>query len=227
MNGNLRQRAGYVLAFLLVVAALSGGVWRYAFVKGLDQLAARGQADLALAGDRLVGQLQRYRDLAVMLADHPTVAAELSGIGVTGSTDLLLEVADKSAALDVLIVDAQGRVAASAIGAEPADLAQQRYIKRALRGALGWGHGPGAPLTRRAFFHAAPVFDPSGRVQGAVVVMTDLNGIDYNWRGTNPPAFFTDAAGEVYISNRSEILFWQRPEDSRTGRSDSQDGHRR
>ncbi|MBM1631836.1 sensor histidine kinase [Sulfitobacter mediterraneus] len=214
MSGNLRQRAGYVLAFLLVVAALSGGVWRYAFVKGLDQLAARGQADLALAGDRLVGQLQRYRDLAVMLADHPTVAAELSGIGVTRSTDLLLEVADKSAALDVLIVDAQGRVAASAIGAEPADLAQQRYIKRALRGALGWGHGPGEPLTRRAFFHAAPVFDPSGRVQGAVVVMTDLNGIDYNWRGTNPPAFFTDAAGEVYISNRSEILFWQRPEDS-------------
>ncbi|WP_425442354.1 sensor histidine kinase [Sulfitobacter brevis] len=207
----LRGRAAVVLAFLGVVLVLAGAVWRYGYVQGLDQLAARGQADLALAGDRLVGQLQRYRDLAVVLADHPDVRAELEG-SATNTEAVLLEVADKSAALDIAVLDRQGRVRAAAKGSLARELGQERFVQRALRGALGWGHGPGLPLTPRAFYQAAPVFDDAGKVMGAVLVVTDLNGIDYNWRGTNPAAFFTDAQGIVYISNRSELLFWQRPE---------------
>lgn len=201
-----------MLAFLVVVAALSGGVWRYGYVQGLAQLAGRGQADLALAGDRLVGQLQRYRDMAVVLADHPHVITALSGASAQDLSDMLLEVADKTAALNVLVLDTTGAVRSSALGVPaPKDLGVKPYVRRALRGALGWGHGDGAPLTARAYFHAAPVFGTDGQVQGAVVVVTDLNGIDYNWRGTNPAAFFTDAQGKVYIANRSELLFWRRP----------------
>ncbi len=209
----MRQRAAIVLAYLAVVLALAGAVWRYGYVAGLDQLAARGQADLALAGDRLVGQLQRYRDLAVLMAEHPRVKAQL-GAGPAQDTGMLLqEVADKTAALDVAVLDRTGRVLATAQGDVPGEMGRLPFVQRALRGgALGWGHGSGAPLTRRAFYHAAPVFDTAGKVQGAVVVITDLNGIDYNWRGTNPAAFFTDDQGIVYISNRSELLFWQRLE---------------
>ena len=214
MRQGFGQRTAVVLVFLAVVAGFSGGVWRYAYDQGLDQLAARGQADLALAGDRLVGQLQRYRDLAVLMADHPVIADAVQGDGTGATRDLLQEVADKSAALDVLVVSAAGRVMASASGTKPGALGQYRHVKRALRGALGWGHGAALPLTQRAFFHAAPVFTDAGQVQGAVVVITDLNGIDYNWRGTNPAAFFTDAMGEVYIANRTELLFWKRPADS-------------
>lgn len=212
MREGFRQRAAFVLAFLGVVVLLAAGVWRYAYQQGLDQLAARGQADLALAGDRLVGQLQRYRDLAVLVSDHPSINDALQQAPDAATTDLLLDVADKSAALDVLVLGRQGQVLASATGMAPDDLGRYAHVRRALRGALGWGHGPAEPLTQRAFFHAAPVFDDIGKVQGAVVVITDLNGIDYNWRGTNPAAFFTDAAGEVYIANRSELLFWKRPE---------------
>jgi len=212
MKDGLRHRVAIVLAFLGIVLLLAGGLWRYAYQQGLDQLAARGQADLALAGDRLVGQLQRYRDLAVMMSDHPGIAAALERGASENTVDLLLEVADKSAALDVLVLGPTGRMITSASGTAPRDLGRYSHVKRALRGALGWGHGPADPLTQRAFFHAAPVFDANGKVQGAVVVITDLNGIDYNWRGTNPAVFFTDAAGEVYIANRSELLFWSRPE---------------
>ena len=206
-----RQRAALVLAFLGIVLILTGFVWRYAYRQGLDQLAARGQADLTLAGDRLVSQLQRYRDLAVFLADHPGVRTALAeGEGATLSP-LLLQVADKSAARDVLVLDAAAQVVAAASGRVPRGLADDVHVQRALRGALGWGHGPAQPLTSRAFFHASPVFDTGGRVQGVVLVITDFNGIDYNWRGTNPASFFTDTAGEVYVSNRSELLFWKRP----------------
>ena len=213
MKDGLRQRLILVLGFLGLALLLAGGVWRYAYQQGLDQLAARGQADLALAGDRLVGQLQRYRDLAVLMADHPRIDLALRQGRTQGTRDMLQEVADKSAALDVLVLDDNGGVVTSALGTEPRDLARYPHVKRALRGALGWGHGPAEPLTQRAFFHAAPVYGPDG-VRGAVVVITDLNGIDYNWRGTNPAAFFTDAGGEVYIANRSELLFWTRPEGS-------------
>lgn len=211
MRQGIRQRVTLVLAFLVITAAVAQGVWRYGYGQGLDQLAARGKADLALAGDRLVGQLQRYRDLAVFMAGHPGVDTALRGQASAQTRDLLQGVADKSAALDVLVLDADGQVLASALGKVPRDLSGYPYVARALRGALGWGHGAALPLTQRAFFHAAPVFAPGGSVQGVVLVVTDLNGIDYNWRGTNPATFFTDGAGEVYISNRSELLFWQRP----------------
>ncbi|WP_237267585.1 ATP-binding protein [Sulfitobacter alexandrii] len=201
-----------MLAFLAVVAALTGGVWRYFHAQGLDLLADRGRADLALAGDRLVGQLQRYRDLAVLMADHPAVLDAVKGAGGTDTDEMLLAVADKTAAMDVLVVDRAGRLRASALGRDmPEGLAEATFLRRALRGALGWGHGEAAPLTARAFFHAAPIFGRSGRAEGAVVVITDLNGIDYNWRGSTPAAFFTDAGGEVLIANRSELLFWRRP----------------
>ena len=211
MNTGFGRRFATWLIFLTIVAALSAGVWRYAYWQGLDQLSARGRADLSLASDRLVGQLQRYRDLAVFLADHPQVNDVLADKLPGAARDFLQDVADKSAALDVRVVDANGRVMASPQSPPGEVLRDQPFVRRALRGALGWGHGPSLPLTDRAYFHAAPVFDDAGLVKGAVVVTTDLNGIDYDWRGRNPAAFFTDEDGVVQIANRSEMLFWQRP----------------
>ena len=211
MTRDFRQRALYVLAFLGVVGLLTAAVWRYAYDQGLTQLASRGQADLALAGDRIVGQLQRYRDLAVLLADHPQIAQALEEGATPPTSDLLLDVADKTGALNVLVLDRDARVVATGQEVVPIDLAWQPHVRRALRGALGRGHGHAKPATRRAFFHSAPIFGPDGQVDGATVVIADLDRIDYNWRGTNPATFFTDYSGEVFIANRSELLFWQRP----------------
>ena len=206
-----RHRIVVVLAFLAVVATLATAVWRLSFMQGLDQLEARGEADLALASDRLVGQLQRYRDLAVLMADHPVVDELLqAGRGISGASDLLQRVADKTAALDVAVVDTDGRVIAASLSAPGRDMGRPPFLRRALNGALGWGHGDASPLTSRAFVHAAPVFGPEGAVQGAVMVTTDLRNIDYNWRGSTPATYFTDAKGVVLITNRSEMLFWRR-----------------
>ena len=214
MKEGIRQRAAFVLAFLGIVLLLSGFVWRTTYVQGLDQLAARGQADLALASDRLVGQLRRFRELSVLMADHPLLRKALQDGPEVETSALLREVADKSAAIDIVLLNFDGRAVASASGQEPDTLSPYYFVRRALRGALGWGHGPAKPLTERAFFHASPVFDPTGKVNGAVVVITDLASIDYNWRGTTSATFFTDQGGEVYIANRSELLFWQRPKGS-------------
>ena len=79
MSDGVIRRLTIVLAFLAAVGAVAGGVWRYGYLQALDQLARQGASDLALASDRLTGQLQRYRELAVLVADHPQIGAVLAG----------------------------------------------------------------------------------------------------------------------------------------------------
>lgn len=211
MIGVLRKRLFGVMVFLALVLGLSTLVYRIGFVQALDQLSARGTADMAVASDRLVGQLQRYRDLAVFLADHPRVAAVLAGEDAD-ATAMLQGVVDRATALDVMILRRSGHVAAAVRADRGVNMGGLPFVKRALNGALGWGDGASLPLTQRAFFHVSPVLDGNARVLGAVLVSTDLNGIDYSWRGANPAVLFTNASGRVVVSNRSELVFWQRPE---------------
>ena len=208
MDIGLIRRAGLSLGFVLLVAAMTAGVYRYGLGQALDQLAQRGRADLALAADRVTGHLQRYQDLAVLLADHPAL-----GSGDRAAVEaLFLEAADKTSALNILHVDRSGQVMAAA---QPGtDGARGAHVARAMQGALGTGHAV-VPDGRRAYFFAAPEFGPDGRVQGALVVVVDLQNVEWAWRGSRPVVFFTDRRGEVFISNRSEILFWQRDSNNR------------
>lgn len=210
MTEGFFRRGLIVVVFLASVALLATGVWRAATLHGLAQLSDRGAADLALASDRLVGQLQRYRDLAVVMADHPQVARVVQGAVQPDDARLLRRVADRAAALDVMVVDRSGRVLAAA-GDGAGSAGAQAFVRRALNGALGRGYGPDRGSGRNYFF-AAPVFGARGTVSGALVVSTDLSSVDYAWRGDTPAVFFTDGRGKVQVSNRSELIFWQRPD---------------
>ena len=87
-------RAAFAL-YLVVVAGAAAAVWSYGYLRALDQLAQRGEADLSLAADRLTGQLQLYQQMAVLMADHPALMGQ-------GAQALLQAVADKTAALDMM-----------------------------------------------------------------------------------------------------------------------------
>ena len=209
MKEGIGRRGLGIALYLICVALLAGGVWRYATHQGMTQLSARANADLALASDRLVGQLQRYRDLAVVMADHPQVARVLQGTVRPEDGALLRGVADRASALDVMVVDRTGRVLVAAEDGA-GSVNARAFVKRALNGALGRGYGSDTG-TGRSYFYAAPVFGPEGNVLGAFVVSTDLSSVDYAWRGDTAPVFFTDGRGQVQVSNRSELIFWQRP----------------
>jgi two-component system C4-dicarboxylate transport sensor histidine kinase DctB len=210
MRQDLHRRALVLLVFLAAVAMFAGGVWRYGYVQALDQLAKRGESDMTLAADRLTGQLQLYQQLSVVTADHPLVKAVLVGADPGILRALLLRLSDKTAALDVLLVDQTGRVLASANQTEPEDLSRTFFVKRAQQGALGEAHGINLKTGQRAYYFAAPVFAPSDDVQGALIVVANVGRVEAEWRGARPAVFFTDASGEVFITNRSELLFWQR-----------------
>ncbi|SFU13277.1 sensor histidine kinase [Sedimentitalea nanhaiensis] len=211
MNGPRTHRYWVVLAFLLAVSVLTGGVWRYGYLQALDQLAQRAEADLTLASDRLSAELQVYQELAVLLTDHPMLTGLDDPVRHTDAQMQLLEMADKTAALDIAFADASGRILVSANGLTANDVSEAPYFRRALQGALGSDHGIRPPLNRRAYYYAAPAFDATGRVRGAVVVVADVASIELAWPGSAPAVFFTDANGEVFITNRFELLFWTRP----------------
>jgi two-component system C4-dicarboxylate transport sensor histidine kinase DctB len=210
MRQDLRRRALVLLVFLCAVGIFAGGVWRYGYVQALDQLAKRGESDMTLAADRLMGQLQLYQQLSVVLAEHPRIQAVLAGAEADALHGLLLRQADKTAALDVLLVDQRGQVLASANQTEPQDLSRSAFVKRAQHGALGEAHGINLKTGLRAYYFAAPVFAPNGKVRGALVVIANVGRVEAEWRGARPAVFFTDLNGEVFITNRSELLFWQR-----------------
>lgn len=218
------RRIAVILSFLAAVAAVAGGVWAYGYAEALRQLHSRGQSDLALASDRLTSELQQFRSLAVLMADHPTVTGLLAGaVDPATSRALLLEVADKTGSLDVIVVDASGMEISAASATRPDRHDDRPYFERAMDGALGvyhqltdrYGRRVSDPYGRRTFLFAAPVFSETGPPVGAVMVVADVEEVEAVWRGDRPTVFFTDELGVIFVSNRSELVFRSRSGDMR------------
>ena len=202
------SRPAFIGLYLAAVSALAAAVWIYGYAQALDQVAARGRSDLELASDRLVTQLQRYREFAVLMAPHPALAA-LQGSGSRARAEaVLLAASDKTGTMNTLYADPAGTVLAAAHPVAETDLAQAPHFRRALQGALGVSSG--LRDGQRVVSFAAPDFGPGGGVRGVLVVIVSVAELEQDWRGTLPTVFFTDAAGQVFITNRSELLFWTR-----------------
>ncbi len=213
MNRLILSRGAVIAGITLCVLGLSTIVWQVGYRAALDRLAGQAEADLMLAGDRLSTRLQRYQELAVMMADHPAMEDLSTTDRRAAAARLMLRVADRTGALDLLFADRFGTVLAAAHGFSVTGLAQTRHFERAMHGALGSEFGIKRPLDRRAYYYAAPAFGADGRVRGALVVAVDVEAVEQTWSGSVPAVYFTDAEGEVFISNRSEILGWRKTDD--------------
>lgn len=207
MTKMLRTRLIVVALFLGAVAACAAGIWRYAHIEALGQLEKQGRADLALASDRFTGELRRFRELAVLMAEHPVFDDLTAEDGVARADWVLQDAADKSGALALFYTDTAGTVLARA-GNVTLRPAGSRYFRRAMRGALGTFYGRLGPDGVRVYAFAAPAFGPDG-VKGSVIALVDMAEVEWDWIGGQPPVFFTDPDGRIFLSNRSEILGWQ------------------
>ncbi len=202
------RRAAALAVFLVLMAGVSGGVWWRALTDGLSRLEERGQADLALAGDRLLGQLQRYREMTVLMADHPDVLAlALDPARAPEPVDALLQrTADMTRSDELMLTDRSGRVLAASGSDKGADRSATPYFKRAMQGALGFHHEIDPVTGRRFFVYAAPVFSPDGPVAGALISRIDTEAVEVIWRGEPMIVFFTDRDGVAFVSNRDELI---------------------
>ncbi|MGH1413363.1 MAG: sensor histidine kinase [Pelagimonas sp.] len=203
------NRGWAALLYLVCVAGLSWGAWSYGYSQALGQLAARGEADLALASDRLVAGLLRYRATAVLLSDHPALAVLHAGGSQDDATQLLLETVDKTGALTAYYLNDRGDVLAGSHDGGVVSFVTSPFFQRAKDGALGAGHGVSDLFDRRAYYFAAPSFAENGRVRGVLVVAVDIDTLEQEWRASRPAVFFSNESGEVFVTSRSELLFWK------------------
>ena len=200
----------------LCAAALifGGAIWYVGYIRAVEQVSARSQSDLALAVDRLRAQLQRYQELAVLMANHPTLVTltheGASDLDRKAAERILRAAADKTGAVTLAYVDTRGNVLASATRDRLRNIPQASYFQRAMTGALGVAHGFDPVFQIRSYYYAAPYFGPRRAVDAALIVVVDVGRIESQWRGTRPTVYFVDEGGEVFISNRSEILGWRR-----------------
>ena len=186
------------LAYLVATAAVAGGVWWASLGDALEAAAAKGRSDLSLAADRLVLELQRSRDLAVLLSADPRIEAMLAA-PTRGATGLLQGIADRSGASGIAVLRRDGAVAAAT---PEAPATAEPWLARARTGALGYGTDP----RTRVFTHVAPVFAGTGRVTGAVAVSRALADIERGWRSEPRAIYYVDGAGRILASNRLELL---------------------
>ncbi len=208
MGRFLRPRLLVIAGFLAAVTAFAGGVWWYGYVAALAQLEQRARSDLALASDSLTGELRRFRELAVLTADHPHLRPLMAGVMAEDDLRAVLqEVADKTGALDIMLVGVDGKPLLATADAPNIDHAGRGYFERAMDGALGFHHLYSEAYGRRAFVFAAPVFSRAGPVEAVLMVYADVEGVEASWRGARPAVFFTDAQGIIFLSNRSELVF--------------------
>lgn len=205
----LRRLLAPAILFVLF-AAVTGGVWWSALAQALDRLEERGRADLALSGDRLIGQLQRYREMTVLIAGHPQILqlAEDPASDAAMAHGVLQRAADITGSDELVVVGVAGQVLASSDdGAWTGrDLSAAPSVRRALQGALGFHHEVDAATGRRLFVYAAPIFSDSGPVVGAVVARIDTEAVEVVWRGEPMIVFFSDRQGTVFVSNRDELI---------------------
>lgn len=217
MKARRHPRILLLAVFLLITVLVSGGVWRFGYFQALEQASQKGSVDLALAADRLEIELAHVRELSVLLSDHPTLKDRLNNrADDEAASSLLLKALDKTALLDVHLLDQSGVIVSSALGSQRGSFAQQPFVKRAMDGALGFGHGVHPGLQKRAFYFAAPMFSDDGPVHGVIILIMDVERFESSWRGSRPAILFTDANGLVFISNRSELIYLNTSDDAKS-----------
>ncbi|PRZ48525.1 ATP-binding protein [Tritonibacter scottomollicae] len=207
-------RLALIFGVACAIAVLSAAVWSSGYRQALTALAERSASDLALASDRVSTQLQIFREQAVLVVTHPALRRLDEPVGRRAAEVLLRGVADKTGALDVFYADAQGQVLAAAEGVAGRNVSDKRYFRRAMQGAMGAEPMVLPAGNRRAYFFAAPDFGPRGQVRGTLVVVADIEVVEQTWRGSLPAVYFTIEDGRVFMSNRFELLFWQRDDDN-------------
>jgi len=193
---------------MLGIAGWTG--WRWATVR------ARTVTDAAAAtlahnqAGLLASELQKFRLLPLVLAEHPDLArAMTAGRGRAAARDRMnrtLELlAGRTDAAVLYAIDTSGRTVAASNWRLPTSFVGQEYgfrpyFTQAMRSgaaelfALGTVSGrPGLYLARRV--------DRVGRAAGVIVVKVEFDALEASWRRAGGITFATDAHGVVLVTS--------------------------
>ncbi|HWU71868.1 MAG TPA: cache domain-containing protein, partial [Sphingomonas sp.] len=213
---------GLVLLAVVVLLVWAGARWSLAQAEAAADATARQTARTHVA--LLSSELQKFRLLPVVLVEYPDVAATLADGSSPAQSRLnrtLEQLAQRTDAAAIYVVDASGTTRAASNWNSPASFVGQNYgFRPYFRDAMAKGASeffalgtvsgrPGLYLARRV--------DRDGRALGVVVVKVEFDGVEAAWTRNTGMTFVVDAHGVILVTGVPDWRFHAiRPIDAAT-----------
>jgi len=221
MVPSARLLLGALICVLVVVApwaALQTIAWTEQ--QAYDRLAVQGRDRLTLYGVALQSELEKSRNIPVVMSSDREVAELLLAQDEIGPSDERLiafdrRLEDLSASLGVAAVymlNRQGDIIASSNWNEgPGSFVGQHlvfrpYYQATREGREGRHFAVGSTAGRPGYYIAMPVWH-DGKVIGAVTVKTLMDELEHGWSGGGERVFVTDRYGVIFITNTPQWRF--------------------
>ncbi|WP_289032403.1 ATP-binding protein [uncultured Roseibium sp.] len=172
----------------------------------VDQKAAER---LTLYRQTILGEYEKYRYLPYMLARDPRATVVLNmGRPTESANRFLEEVAEKSGADLLFVMNRQGRTLAASNWRDELSLVGQSYAYRpyfhtALKGKEGQFFAIGATLGEPGLFLSLPS-PVSGEPDGVAVVKVDMEPLEQAWAKGGETVFASDANGVIFLASVSD-----------------------
>ena len=197
----------------LLVAAGLWSVWQWQYAQAGREAERHAQTRLALYTTTLQGALERFAYLPGLLARQPLVqAALLDDLGIFDAqvNAHLAEVAERSGAEAIFLMDAEGvTVAASNHATEDSFVGHRYSFRPYYRDAVAEGRGEffaiGSTTGRAGYFVSAAVTGGAESAPlGVLAIKVSLESLQESWRRAGEKVLLSDANGVVILSSRPE-----------------------
>lgn len=196
-----------ITAYLLLSITVAIATYQLSLRSGLDRLSQSGAVILEQSADRLIAQLESYREMTDLMSRHPQVAALIEGRSISAHTsEFLLRTALTTGAKELHVLDASGSVLASSTYEDPLNTIDENWASRAdiiaaRSRRMGVFHSA-ADNGQRSYYFARSVLRDDGKPQGYVVVKVNMDELEAEWRIDETVVTFFDTAGVSFVSNR-------------------------
>ncbi len=197
----------FTTTYVVLSLALVATVYQLSLKSGLDQLSRSGAVIVEQSADRLIAQLESYRELTDLMARHPQISALLEGRSTTERTsEFMLRTALITGTKEIHALDAIGRVQASSILEDQpqiigADWSGRADVVAARTRRMGVYHSADEN-GQRSYYFARSVLRDDSTPQGYVVVKVNMDELEAEWRIDETVVTFFDPAGVGFVSNR-------------------------
>lgn len=203
----------YLVAFLSPILAFLTMQWNEQ--AAYERLAAQGANRLTLYGTALSSEMEKYRNIPLVLAEDPQVRGLLQhpdADSVRRLNPRLQTLSDEVGALAIYVLDRQGMTLAASNWADPQHgfvghrFDFRPYFTEAMEGRPAHYYALGLASLEPGYYQTMPVSDGSA-VIGAVVVKMTMDRLEKAWAGGAEMVFVTDPHGVVIVTNNPAWRF--------------------
>lgn len=210
LRPHLRARTAIAVAGICVL--LLAGLYGFLTAFFQNRLATETPQRAQFYARTIDDALKRLEHLPYVLSIDPRVRSVLDRGEGRALDPVLREVAGRSGAEFVFVMDPTGKTLSASNAGTPLSLVGNSYDFRpyfqdAMQGRFGHFYAVGTTTGQPGYFMAEPVRTRSGAIVGVVVVKVGLDALSRAWRDSGDLILVTGPRGVVLAASREDLLF--------------------